>query len=316
MDLGLRGVLAPVLTPLTPDLQPDLPRMVEHARWLLEHGCHGLVVFGTTGEATSFAVEERMAVVDGLLQAGLPGDRLLVGTGCPSIQDTATLSAHAVRSGCAGVLVLPPYYYKDVDDQGLFRAYATTIERVGDPRLRMVLYHIPQVSHVDLSLDLIARLVESFPETVIGIKDSSGDWAHLKALLERFPGFGIFTGTERFLLPTLRHGGAGTICAPANVLPQSLRTLCDRWETPEAESLQAQITWLRDLLATLQVPAIPGLKALVAQRTGHEGWLRVRPPLLPLSSEQRERLQAAVAGRKPQAEEGGALHRVWTEHRP
>ncbi len=295
MDSHLRGVFAPILTPLTPDLQPDIPRMVEHARWLLEQGCHGLVVFGTTGEGTSFAVAERMAVVDGLLQAGLPGDRLLIGTGSPSIRDTAALSAHAVRSGCAGVLVLPPYYYKDVDDEGLFRAYATTIEWVGDPRLRIFLYHIPQVSHVDLSLDLIARLVESFPETVVGIKDSSGDWAHLRALLERLPGFGIFTGTERYLLSTLRHGGVGTICATANVIPQPIRALYDHWRAPEADLHQDQLMWLRDLLADLQVPAIPGLKALVAHRTGHEGWLRVRPPLLPLSSQQRERLLAAVA---------------------
>ncbi len=295
MDSHLRGVFAPILTPLTPDLQPDIPRMVEHARWLLEQGCHGLVVFGTTGEGTSFAVAERMAVVDGLLQAGLPGDRLLIGTGSPSIRDTAALSAHAVRSGCAGVLVLPPYYYKDVDDEGLFRAYATTIEWVGDPRLRIFLYHIPQVSHVDLSLDLIARLVESFPETVVGIKDSSGDWAHLRALLERLPGFGIFTGTERYLLSTLRHGGVGTICATANVIPQPIRALYDHWRAPEADLHQDQLMWLRDLLAHLQVPAIAGLKALVAHRTGHEGWLRVRPPLLPLSSQQRERLLAAVA---------------------
>lgn len=296
MTAVLRGVFAPILTPLTSDLQPDIPRMVDHARWLLDNGCHGLVVFGTTGEGTSFSVDERMAVVEGLLAAGLPGERILVGTGCPAFSDTAALSAHAIQAGCAGVLVLPPYYYKDVSDEGLFRAYAAVIERVADPRLRIYLYHIPQVSHVDLSLDLIERLIQSFPETVVGIKDSSGDWTHLQALLDRFPGFGIFTGTEKYLVATLRHGGVGTICATANVIPDQIRALYEAWQAPDADQRQAQVMWLRDALAA--VPTIPGLKALVAQRTGDPDWLRVRPPLVPLTAAEQERLLAAVAAHR------------------
>ncbi len=277
---ALRGVFAPILTPLDPELNPDVPRMAEHARWLLDHGCHGLVVFGTTGEATSFASDERMATLEGLLAAGLPPEKLLVGTGACSVPETATLTRHAVAQGCAGVLMLPPFYYKDVPDQGLFHHFAQVIDRVADDRLRIYLYHIPQFSGVPFSLELIQRLVDAFPATVVGIKDSSGQWENLRAILERFPGFGTFSGTEAFLLRTLRAGGVGTISAMANVIPERLRHLYDHWQEPEADAWQAQLMETRQRIA--RYGTIPGLKLMVAEQRQDPCWRRVRPPLVAL----------------------------------
>lgn len=290
---SLRGVWSPILTPVDADLMPDIQRLAEFGRYLLDNGCHGLVVFGTTSEATSFSAAERMAVVEGLLEAGLPADKLVIGTGTPAITETAELSAHATAAGVAGVMMLPPFYYKGMSDQGLFDAYAQIIQRVNDDRLKIYLYHIPPVSQVAISLNLIDMLVSHFPDTVVGIKDSSGDWNNQKAILERFPGFGTFTGSEKFLLDNLRLGGRGTICATANVIPAQIRDLYDNWQAADADQRQSSLMWMRDVLGGYA--AIPALKALVAQRTGDPGWLRVRPPFVALNPEQQAALYAKAA---------------------
>jgi 4-hydroxy-tetrahydrodipicolinate synthase len=284
----LRGVFAPVLTPVDENLNPDTARLAEFSRYLLAQGCHGLVLFGTTSEATSFSAKERMALVDGLLEAGIPAEKLVVGTGTTAITETAELSAHAVKAGTAGVMMLPPFYYKGMSDEGLFNAYAQIISRVDDERLKIYLYHIPPVSQVPITLSLIEMLVKHFPDTVVGIKDSSGDWNNQKAILENFPGFGTFTGSEKFLLENLRLGGVGTICATANVIADQVRSLYDNWQAAEAEERQSELMWMRDVLTGL--PGVPALKALVAQRAGDPGWLRVRPPLTELTSEQQTAL--------------------------
>jgi 4-hydroxy-tetrahydrodipicolinate synthase len=286
----LQGVWSPILTPVDNQLNPDAARLAEFGRYLLDNGCHGLVVFGTTSEATSFSVKERIALVDGLLEAGLPADKLVIGTGAAAITDTAELSAHATKAGTAGVMMLPPFYYKGMSDQGLFDAYAQIIQRVDDDRLKIYLYHIPPVSQVPLTLNLIEMLIAHFPDTVVGIKDSSGDWNNQKAMLERFPGFGIFTGSEKFLLDNLRLGGRGTICATANVIPAQIRDLFDNWQAPDADLRQSALMWMRDVLGGYA--AIPALKALVAQRTGDAGWLRVRPPFVALTEAEQKTLYA------------------------
>jgi 4-hydroxy-tetrahydrodipicolinate synthase len=284
----LRGVYAPILTPVDDNLNPDVARLAEFGRYLLENGCHGLVIFGTTSEATSFSARERMALVDGLLEAGLPAEKLVIGTGTAAITETAELSAHAINAGTAGVMMLPPFYYKGMSDQGLFDAYAHIISRVDDGRLKIYLYHIPPVSQVPITLNLLEMLVKHFPDVVVGLKDSSGDWNNQKAILENFPGFGTFTGSEKFLLENLRLGGVGTICATANVIPGQIRDLYDNWQAADAEARQTELMWMRDVLTGL--PAIPALKALVAQRTGDPGWLRVRPPFVSLTPEQQTAL--------------------------
>src|SRR5712691_8117747 len=182
----LTGVLAPVLTPFRPDLSPDPARFTRHCRWLLSQGCAGLAVFGTTSEANSLSVEEREALLDELLGAGIDPAKLMPGTGCCALTDTVRLTRSAVRAGCTAVLVLPPFYYKGVSDEGIFRSFAAMIERVGDPRLRVYLYHIPQVAQVGFSVKLVERLLAAYPGTIAGMKDSSGDWTNTKAMLDSF----------------------------------------------------------------------------------------------------------------------------------
>ena len=203
----LGGVWCPVLTPLDGDLRPDPARFVAHARWLLEEGCHGLVVFGTTGEANSFSVEERSDLLETALGAGLPRERILVGTGCCALTDSVRLTRHALALGVAGVLMLPPFYYKDCPDEALFASFDEVIQRVGTDRFQLYLYHFPRLSGVPITPGLIERLLRRYPDTVKGVKDSSGDWSNTEMLIERFPELAIFPGAETLLLPGLEAGG-------------------------------------------------------------------------------------------------------------
>ncbi len=170
----LSGVFAPVLTPMRGDLGPDTGRLVAHCRRLLDQGCHGLALLGTTSEANSLSLDERIELLEAVIAAGTDPAKLVVGTGVCAFPDTVRLTKHAVGLGCAGVLMLPPFYYKGVSDEGLFAAYSEIIERVGDERLRIYLYHIPKVSGVGIGLELIERLVKTYDSQVTGIKDSSG----------------------------------------------------------------------------------------------------------------------------------------------
>ncbi len=214
----LRGVLSPVLTPFEADFSPSVPRFVRHCRALVAQGV-GLAVFGTNSEGNSLSVAEKRTLLDALVAAGLPPSRMMPGTGTCALPDTIELTRHAVRAGCAGVLMLPPFYYKGVSDEGLYRSFAAVIDAVADPRLRVYLYHIPPVAQVGISLALIDRLLTAYPGVVAGIKDSSGDWNNTKAVIEAFAarGFEVYAGSETFLLQTLRAGGAGCISATANV---------------------------------------------------------------------------------------------------
>ena len=275
------GVLAPVLTPFKQDLVPDPERFVTHCRWLLEQGIAGLAVFGTTSEANSLSAEERMDLLDALIAGGIRSELLMPGTGCCALTDTVRLTAHAVRNGCGGVLMLPAFYYKPVSDDGLFAQVAEVIERVGDPRLRIYLYHIPPVAVVGYSLDLIERLIKQYPSVVIGLKDSSGDWNNTEAILKRFPGFDVFPGSEVFLLAALRAGGMGCITATANVNGAAVSDLYERWRTPEADRLQAEITTLRKTIEAY--PMIAALKQILAHFRNDPAWTAVRPPLVRLT---------------------------------
>ncbi|MCG6875387.1 MAG: dihydrodipicolinate synthase family protein [Betaproteobacteria bacterium] len=283
----LRGVLAPVVTPFTRDLAPDTKRFVRHCKWLLEHGCSGLAVFGTNSEANSLSAEERMMLLEELVQAGVPAEKLMPGTGCSALTDSVRLTAHAVKLGCAGALMLPPFYYKGVPDEGLFRNFSEVIERVADERLQVYLYHIPPVAQVPITLGLIERLLKRYPKIVAGIKDSSGDWSNTKAVLDAFAaqGFEVFAGSEVFLLRNMRAGGVGCITAGANVNPHGIDKAYKGWKTPEAEALQASIDVVRKVLQS-QVSMIPALKATIAHFAADAEWMTVRPPLVELTPEQ------------------------------
>ena len=291
----MQGLLCPVVTPFGADLSPDPARFIAHCRWLLDQGCSGLAVFGTTSEANSLSVDERIALFDALVAAGVPAARLLPGTGCCALTDSARLTRHVLQAGAAGVLVLPPFYYKNVSEEGLFRSYAAVIERVADPRLRLYLYHIPAMTQVPVPLPVIERLRAAFGPTVAGIKDSSGDAQYLGALLDRFAGtgFGIFPASESLLLSSLRRGAAGCITASANVNPGPIAGLIESWRAPGAEARQARLDGVRKALQAL--PLIPAVKATLALYSGDEAWSRMRPPLVELDAAQRASLSASLS---------------------
>ena len=288
-----RGVYSPVVTPFTRNLQPDHERFVRHCRWLIEQDV-GLAVFGTNSEANSLSVDEKKRLLDTLVTAGLPVDRLMPGTGCAALTDTVELTRHAMASGCRHALMLPPFYYKGVSDEGLFRSYAEIIERVGSDALRIYVYHIPQVSQVPLGLALIERLLKAYPGIIAGVKDSSGDWSHTQAMLERFQpqGFDVFAGSETFLLATLRAGGAGCITATGNVNPAAIVDLYRNWQSADADARQQALDNIRAVFA--RFPMIPALKSAIGIYSHDGGWGTVRPPLVALNSEQRAALEEAL----------------------
>jgi 4-hydroxy-tetrahydrodipicolinate synthase len=286
------GVWAPAITPFRQDLSPDPERFARHARWLLANGCSGLAAFGTNSEANSLSVEERIRLLEFLAAHGVSPHCLMPGTGCCALPDSVRLTAHAAGLGCAGVLMLPPFYYKGVSDEGLFRGFSEVIERVGDARLRLYLYHIPPVAQVPISISLIERLLKRYPQTVAGLKDSSGDWNHTKAVLEAFAGtgFDVFAGSEVFLLSNMRHGGVGCISATANVNPAAIHHVFENWCEPDAGLLQEKITATRAVVQ--KYPMIPALKAIVARTLNDPEWATMRPPLVELTTTQCQSLAA------------------------
>ena len=282
----ITGVLSPVVTPFRKDLSPDAGRFVKHCKWLLANGCSGLAVFGTNSEANSMSVEEKLELLAALVEGGVPASALMPGTGACALTDSVKLTAGAVKMGCAGVLMLPPFYYKGVSDEGLYRNFAEVIERVGDARLQLYLYHIPPVSSVPITLDLIERLLGKYPQAIAGVKDSSGDWKNTKAMLDRFAsrGFDVFAGSETFLLDNMRNGGKGCITATGNVNPGPINEVFRHWQEPQADALQAGITATRQIVQ--KVPMIPALKAIIAHWGKDPDWRTVRPPLIELTAAQ------------------------------
>jgi len=289
----LRGVYSPVLTPFNRDLSPSVPRFVKHCQWLLRRGV-GLSIFGTNSEANSLSVAEKLGLLDALLAAGLAPERLMPRTGACAPTDTIELTRHAVAAGCAGVLMLPPFYYKGVSDEGLFRSFARVIDGVADARLRIYLYHIPPVSQVGISLKLIERLLEAFPGAIAGVKDSSGDWSNTQAMLREFQpaGFDVFAGSEAILLPTLRAGGAGCITATGNVNPGPIVELFKHWQDADADQRQQSLNATRAVFQKL--PMIAAMKAAIAWQSDDSAWSVVRPPLVELDAGQCRQLQAGL----------------------
>ena len=298
----LRGVLAPVVTPFRADLSPDRERFIAHCKWLLSQNC-GLAVFGTTSEANSLAAEERSTLLDALVAAGVDTSRMMPGTGCCSIAETVKLTSQAVKHGCAGVLMLPPFYYKGVSEEGLYRYFSEVVQRVGDARLKIYLYHIPPVAVVGITTGLVERLLAAYPDAIAGMKDSSGDWNNTKTFLDAFSvragravsGFDVFVGSESFLLANMRNGGAGTISATANVNPAAIHKLYAEYRggkltasPTELEDQQAKLNVVRDLFG--KYPMIAALKHAIAIYEKNPAWAKVRPPLVELTVEQAKTL--------------------------
>ncbi len=284
----ISAVLSPVVTPFKHDLSPDPEKLANHCRWLLSQNV-GLAVFGTNSEANSLSVDEKISLLDQLVDAGIDTTRMMPGTGHCALTDTVKLTAHAVKLGCAGTLMLPPFYYKDVSDDGLYASFAEAIERVGSDELRVYLYHIPPIAQVGISPTLVERLAKGYPETVVGIKDSSGDWNNTNAFLQLgLDNFRVFAGSESFLLQNMRAGGAGCISATANVNPAAIHKLYVDWESNSADAMQDDLDVIRKIVQ--KYPMIPALKAIVADFSQDPQWANVRPPLVPLSSDQKSAL--------------------------
>jgi 4-hydroxy-tetrahydrodipicolinate synthase len=293
IDRYPRGVFVPALTPFQRDLSVDAERFVAHCKWLLDEGAGGLAVFGTTSEANSLSNGERMRLLDRLIAGGVAANALMPGTGCCALPDTVALTRHAVAYGAFGVLLLPPFYYKNVSDDGVYASVAEVIQRVADARLRIYLYHIPPMAGVGFSLPVIERLLKAFPAVVVGIKDSSGDWNNTRAMLEAFPGFEVFPGSETYLLDALRLGGAGCISATANVNVAAMQRLVEIWAAPAADALQAQLSAVR--AAIQKYPLVSANKAILADAQSAPEWNTVRPPLRPLSAEATAELLGSLA---------------------
>lgn len=295
MHTELAGVWAAVLTPLTEDLAPDTHRLTAHLERLFNEGCDGAVLFGTTGEATSFSVDERRQTLEAVLAKGIDPDRVIVGVGCAAPPDTVNLTRHAGRLGVAGVLMLPPFYYKGLGDADLAGAFEWIFEQVGETTAPVLLYNIPQVSGVAVSDGLAARLLATHPHLVCGIKDSSGSPDSLRAFLTAMPGAAVFAGNELLLSPGLSEGAVGTISAPANVNAHTIRALFDSGGSDRASlaALRAFRTELGDY------PVIPALKAVLAVRLDDPGWRRVRPPFTAPPPDSGARLHAALGSALP-----------------
>ena len=290
---GFSGVIAPVLTPYCEDGSPDAERFTEHARWLMATGCTALAPFGTTSEANSLGLDERMELLEELVDDGIDAATLMPGTGTCSLADTIMLTRHAMDLSCGGMLMLPPFYYKGPSEEGLYRYFSQVIEGVGDDNLKVYLYHIPPVAQVGFSLPLIGRLLKAFPETVVGLKDSSGDWSNTAAILAEYPQMEVFPGSEVFLLDGLKHGASGCISATCNVSATAIREVFDKWQTGDAQKLQDGITAIRKAIQAY--PMIPALKAIISHYRGDAGWAEVRPPFLPLPAPDAMKLVGTLA---------------------
>ncbi len=288
------GVLAPVITPFTADLTPDARLLGKHCRWLVSQGA-GLAVFGTNSEANSLSVKEKRQLMEALCADDIDPGRMMPGTGACALTDAIELTTHAASLGCKGVLMLPPFYYKGVSDDGLYAFFAELIERVGEQTLQIYLYHIPPISQVSIGPALIERLAKNYPDNIAGIKDSSGDWNNTLLLNQLgIDDFRVFCGSESFLLQNMQHGGAGCISATANVNPAAIVDLYKNWQGENASQKQQELNQIRAIFQSF--PMISALKSATADYSKEPAWRQLRPPLVSLTdSEQQDLLQQLTA---------------------
>ena len=287
------GVWAPSLTPLQKNYLIDHAALLDHVRWLLANGCHGVALFGTTGEAPSFSADERIAALEYLLRHSINPASLMIGNGFSALTDTINVTQHAVEAGCTTFLMIPPFYFKDPSIDGIADSYRHVLDQVEAPEMRVVLYHFPKLSMVPISHELIRLLKHSHGHMIAGLKDSSGDWSSVQGFIEAFPTLSVLPGSEVFLLRALNFGGAGTITATANINPDGIRKVFDQWLADEQDGqFQRDAETVRAILS--QFPLAAALKAVHAQDRGQPHWESVRPPLEQLSDQDRAKLSEAL----------------------
>ena len=289
----LRGVIVPILTPFNDDLSVATDLYIAHAKNLFAQGCAGIAPFGTTGEALSVGIDERIAAIRALVDAGIDPARMIAGTGLSNVTDPARLSRACLDLGCAGVMTLPPFYYKAVTEEGLYRYFERLLENIGSDA-RVYLYHIPPIAIVGIPPALAARLHAAFPDNVVGIKDSSGDWSNTQALLE-IEGLVVYPGSEMPLIDALELGAPGCISATANLNAHAIAevvTLYDSGDLSAAQEAHATVRRFRQALE--QHGPIPAQKRLLAIASGDARWANVRPPLMPMPERDGQALAGAL----------------------
>ncbi len=276
-----KGVYVAALTPLRSNLRCHDAVLAKHCLNLLERGCQGVVVFGTTGEGASFSVKEKIKTIRSIIARGVNPRKLIVGNGAACLQDTIDLTVATTKLGCLASLICPPCFYKQVTEEGIIAFYREVIQRVDDPRLKILLYHIPQLSGVPITVPILKKLSDEFPNNVIGIKESEGNMSLIQAILQAIPHTQLFVGKEMLLPQALACGGSGTICGIGNLWPELVRTLYEKGECPELS---------RRVEAIGQYPFVPFCKALM-DKNQYRNWNQVRPPLSPLSTHESETIK-------------------------
>lgn len=288
----IQGVWTAALTPLHADLSPDTDLLLEHCHRLLASGCNGVVLLGTTGEANSFSLKERMQIVNAVGQADIASEKCIIGTGCCSFSDTMELSQYALDRGFHQLLILPPFYYKEIQQDGLLEYFNLLLNKIRTPELKILYYHFPKLTGITISKEFISKLNGKYPHNFIGIKDSSGDWAHMQELCHSFPGFQIFAGSEEFLLSIMKNGGAGCISATTNITGTLAVEVYKKWQGSEGKVLQEKLTGIRKAIAGF--PLIPALKTIMAVIHNDNRWLTLRPPHVLLTQDEQLKLLAVM----------------------
>ncbi len=294
MARRLAGFWTAALTPVDGNYRGVVGRLLAHCRRLIAAGCDGIGLFGTTGEGPAFSAAERVRVLDEMLAAGFPADKLIVSASAASLPDSVELARQATKANVAGVLLMPPFFFRDgIADEGIFRFYAALIDQIGEPGLQALLYHIPGACGVPVRPPVIRRLIERYPGIIVGMKDSGGDWGYTEELLRRFSTLAIFTGSEIHIHLALQHHGAGTICGLGNVIAPLIRRLVDAPNITERRKLVPAILKADSIMSRAAFVAC--LKSWIASETGDPAWSRTLPPMAPLHAVDAQHLAADFA---------------------
>lgn len=294
----ISGVMTPILTPFNDDLSVAADLYIEQAKWLLENGIHYLCPFGTTGEALSMTADERMNAVDQLIEGGIDPAFLMPGTGLCNLEDTVTLCRHAIERGCRAVMTLPPFFYTNASDDGLYAYFARLTEIVDSSALKICMYHIPPMAGIGFSPSLTKRLAGDYPDIFVAYKDSSGDFENTKAVITAAPTVAVFPGSEHFLVAGLEHGGTGCISATCNVNPAGIRNVYDlatKGESNNLDEINGEMVAFRKTVE--KYGPIPAMKGMLAVQRGDSRWRNVRPPIMPASVSSTEQLLQELESR-------------------
>lgn len=278
------GIYAAVLTPFHADLSCNIEELYSHSQNLIQRGCQGIVLFGTTGEGPSFSQQERLDVLEKIIALGLPPKKILIANGSAGITDTADLAIASLKHGCGAMLIVPPSFYKNIKDEGVISYYREIITRVADPNLKIILYHIPQYSGVPITLHVINTLVKEFPKTIIGLKESEGNLDFTKAILDAHPTLQLFVGNESHIIESVNYGGAGAICGIANLYPELMAYLYNQGKI----GLALNPPELNAIFKAIQgIPFIAAAKAFMEKQRGDK-WHCLRAPLTSLDEGQQQ----------------------------